>query len=139
MQVLFFTISNILFSSSPVELHKILAYIHQLPPVEKEEDCISDADYLLELLISRHEKRKSQQERVNEMPLYPTEKIIWDENIVPVEYFSGEGITSIWKYNFGNLMKILYKFDTIYGKYDVYCMMLIFIIKGKRKNISVFR
>lgn len=135
MQVLFFTISNILFSSSPVELHKILAYIHQLPPVEKEEDCISDADYLLELLISRHEKRKSQQERVNEMPLYPTEKIIWDENIVPVEYFSGEGITSIWKYNFGNLMKIL----TIYRKYDVYCMMLIFIIKGKRKNISVFR
>lgn len=79
------------FSSSPVELHKILAYIHQLPPVEKEEDCIADADYLLELLISRHEKRKSQQERVNEMPLYPTEKIIWDENIVPVEYFSGEG------------------------------------------------
>lgn len=108
-----------LFSSSPVELHKILAYIHQLPPVEKEEDCISDADYLLELLISRHEKRKSQQERVNEMPLYPTEKIIWDENIVPVEYFSGEGITSIWKYNFGNLMIFFYKFDTIYRIYDV--------------------
>ena len=76
---------------SNVELHKLLAYIHQLPPVEKEEECIPDADYLLELLISRHEKRKSQQERVNEMPLYPTEKIIWDENIVPVEYFSGEG------------------------------------------------
>lgn len=52
---------------------------------------MSDVDYLLELLISRHEKRKSQQERVNEMPLYPTEKIIWDENIVPVEYYSGEG------------------------------------------------
>lgn len=102
-----FTISNILFSSSPVELHKILAYIHQLPPVEKEEDCITDADYLLELLISRHEKRKSQQERVNEMPLYPTEKIIWDENIVPVEYFSGEGI------------KTLYKFDMIYRIFDV--------------------
>lgn len=109
MQVLLFTVtvSYILFSSSPVELHKILAYIHQLPPVEKEEDCISDADYLLELLISRHEKRKSQQERVNEMPLYPTEKIIWDENIVPVEYFSGEGI------------KTLYKFDMIYRIFDV--------------------
>ncbi len=25
------------------------------------------------------------------MPLYPTEKIIWDENIVPTEYYSGEG------------------------------------------------
>jgi intron-binding protein aquarius len=26
------------------------------------------------------------------MPLYPTEKIIWDENIVPTEYYSGEGM-----------------------------------------------
>ena len=29
---------------------------------------------------------------MNELPLYPTEDIIWDENIVPTEYFSGEGI-----------------------------------------------
>lgn len=28
------------------------------------------------------------------MPLYPTEKIIWDENIVPTEYYSGEGTVS---------------------------------------------
>lgn len=28
------------------------------------------------------------------MPLYPTEKIIWDENIVPTEYYSGEGVCS---------------------------------------------
>lgn len=28
------------------------------------------------------------------MPLYPTEKIIWDENIVPTEYYSGEGMIS---------------------------------------------
>jgi len=30
-------------------------------------------------------------EEINNMPLYPTEDIIWDENIVPTEFFSGEG------------------------------------------------
>lgn len=103
-------------SLSPVELHKILAYIHQLPPVEKEEDCIADADYLLELLISRHEKRKSQQERVNEMPLYPTEKIIWDENIVPVEYFSGEGCLALPKLN----LQFLTLHDYLLKNFDLF-------------------
>jgi len=41
--------------------------------------------------VSRHERRPSQLEALNEMPLYPTEDIIWDENIVPMEYYSGEG------------------------------------------------
>lgn len=41
------------------------------------------------------------------MFFYFTEKIIWDENIVFVEYFFGEGI------------KILYKFDMIYRIFDV--------------------
>lgn len=42
--------------------------------------------------VSRHERRISQIEQLNQMPLYPTEKIIWDENIVPTEYYSGEGV-----------------------------------------------
>lgn len=33
------------------------------------------------------------------MPLYPTEEIIWDENIVPTEYFSGEGCLALPKLN----------------------------------------
>lgn len=53
------------------------------------------------------------------MFFYFTEKIIWDENIVFVEYFFGEGIISIWKYNFGNLMIFFNKFDIIYRIYDV--------------------
>ena len=59
-------------------------------PVEGEENTYA-TDLLLELLVSRHERRPSQLEALNQMPLYPTEQIIWDENIVPMEYFSGEG------------------------------------------------
>ena len=44
------------------------------------------------LQISRHAKRKSQLEQINEMPLYPTEEIIWDENIVPTDFYSGDGL-----------------------------------------------
>lgn len=45
--------------------------------------------------VSRHERRISQIQQLNQMPLYPTEKIIWDENIVPTEYYSGEGEAAV--------------------------------------------
>ena len=42
--------------------------------------------------ISRHERRLSQIDALNDMPLYPTEQILWDENIVPSQYYSGQGM-----------------------------------------------
>ena len=33
------------------------------------------------------------------MPLYPTEDIIWNENIVPTDFFSGEGCLALPKLN----------------------------------------
>lgn len=88
----------------------------------------TDVEFLRELLISRHERRVSQLDALNDMPLYPTgesqipfvlffnifpyllnknsnltvtftENIIWDENIVPNEYYSGEGCLSLPKLN----------------------------------------
>lgn len=58
-----------------------------------------DEQFLRELLISRHERRVSQLDALNEMPLYPTEAIIWDENVVPTEYFSGDGCLALPKLN----------------------------------------
>ena len=49
--------------------------------------------------VSRHERRSSQLQALNEMPLYPTEAIIWDSNVVPSEYFSGEGCLALPKLN----------------------------------------
>ena len=45
-------------------------------------------DFLIELLVCRHGKRDSQLQELNEMPLYPSEDVIWDENIVPGMYFN---------------------------------------------------
>ncbi|XP_005185025.2 RNA helicase aquarius [Musca domestica] len=58
-----------------------------------------DEEFLKELLITRHERRCSQLDALNEMPLYPTEDVIWDENVVPTEYFSGDGCLALPKLN----------------------------------------
>lgn len=62
------------------------------PPADEER-------FLRELLISRHERRTSQLERLNRAPLYPTERLIWDEDVVPSAYFSGEGCLALPKLN----------------------------------------
>ncbi|XP_055884455.1 RNA helicase aquarius-like [Biomphalaria glabrata] len=83
---------------SPEDLHSILAHLNYLPPLDEKITPYSKT-FLIELLIWKHERKRSQQEAINEIPLYPTEKIIWDENIVPSEFFSGEGCLALPKLN----------------------------------------
>nr|CAD7589608.1 unnamed protein product [Timema genevievae] len=87
---------------SEQKLKAIATYLNLVPAEDKCEgyDWLRlDREFLLELLVSRHERRASQLEALNEMPLYPTEEIIWNENIVPTEYFSGEGCLALPKLN----------------------------------------
>lgn len=84
---------------SPNTLHRVASYLCLLPELAEGEDTTYEKEVLLELLVSRHERRISQIEQLNQMPLYPTEKIIWDENIVPTEYYSGEGCLALPKLN----------------------------------------
>ncbi|XP_072340560.1 RNA helicase aquarius isoform X1 [Scyliorhinus torazame] len=86
-------------SLSPNTLHKVASYLCLLPSLPEEENTCYEKEFLLEMLVSRHERRISQIQQLNEMPLYPTEKIIWDENIVPTEYYSGEGCLALPKLN----------------------------------------
>ncbi|KAJ3647426.1 hypothetical protein Zmor_019305 [Zophobas morio] len=84
------------------KLRLIATYLKLVPAPEEEKEidwCRLDEEFLRELLISRHEKRTSQLEALNEMPLYPTEDVIWDENVVPTAYFSGEGCLALPKLN----------------------------------------
>ncbi|XP_050306133.1 RNA helicase aquarius isoform X2 [Anthonomus grandis grandis] len=84
------------------QLRAIATYLCLVSPPGDEEKvkwCRVDKIFLKELLVSRHEKRVSQLVALNEMPLYPTETIIWDENVVPTAYFSGEGCLALPKLN----------------------------------------
>ncbi|KAK9877997.1 hypothetical protein WA026_020211 [Henosepilachna vigintioctopunctata] len=81
-------------------LHLIASYLSLVAPPGKEStSCEVNKEFLIELLVSRHERRISQLDALNEMPLYPTETTIWDENIVPTAYFSGEGCLALPKLN----------------------------------------
>ena len=44
----------------------------------------------MEVVVSKYERRRSQTETVNAMPLYPTEAILWDENQVPKVHYTGK-------------------------------------------------
>ncbi|XP_014252193.1 intron-binding protein aquarius [Cimex lectularius] len=83
-------------------LRDIIVQLNLVPPVEREKEenwYKTDRKFLLELLAFRHEKRISQLMEINGTPLYPIEDIIWDENIVPSEYYSGEGCLALPKLN----------------------------------------
>lgn len=84
------------------KLHEIATYLCLVPSEESlgsEAASLYPKQFLLELLVTRHEKRLSQLDKLNEMPLYPTESVIWDENIVPTDYFSGDGVLALPKLN----------------------------------------
>ena len=67
-------------------LHDIASHLHLVP----QDSAPLGSEVLLELMVREHERRQSQLEAINAMPLYPTQDILWDINIVPSEYYSGE-------------------------------------------------
>lgn len=75
-----------------------------------------DEPFLRELLISRHERRISQLESLNEMPLYPTEQIIWNENIVPTDYYAGDDCLALPKLN----LQFLTLHDYLLRNFDLF-------------------
>ncbi|XP_074604592.1 RNA helicase aquarius [Brevipalpus obovatus] len=56
-------------------------------------------DFFLELIPYVYARMTSQLEAFNEMPLYPTEEIIWDENLVPNQYFDQDACLALPKLN----------------------------------------
>lgn len=77
---------------SPSTMQEIAAYLHL---ISDGGTTTHTPELLIELLVSHHERRMSQLEAINALPLYPTEEILWDENIVPSEYYNGESKASV--------------------------------------------
>ena len=87
------------FTPLPYEtLHNIAAYLCLVPPCDTEGEKFSKV-FIIELLVSHHERRRSQLDVLNQTPLYPSEDILWNENIVPSAYYSGESCLALPKLN----------------------------------------
>ena len=71
----------------------------QLRLTSPDDPWASDPRFLLELVVSSFEKRRSQRQAVSEMPLYPNEDVLWDENVVPSIAYNGEGCLALPKLN----------------------------------------
>ncbi|EFN59246.1 hypothetical protein CHLNCDRAFT_29663 [Chlorella variabilis] len=67
--------------------------------VSDDDPWADDAGFLAEVMIATYEHRRSQAETINEMPLYPTEAVLFDENQVPTMHYTGEGVLALPKLN----------------------------------------
>uniref|UniRef100_A0A915PS17 Intron-binding protein aquarius n=1 Tax=Setaria digitata TaxID=48799 RepID=A0A915PS17_9BILA len=79
-------------SMSESELYKFAEYLHLVPSQESnlKIPLNYEKNYLTEMITSRCERRINQLQQLNEQPLYPTEKVIWDENLVPYDQYNDE-------------------------------------------------
>ena len=59
--------------------------------VSEDDPWADRIDFLMEVMVSSYERRRFQTEVINELPLYPTEAILWDENQVPDVHYTGTG------------------------------------------------
>ncbi|GLI62109.1 hypothetical protein VaNZ11_004692 [Volvox africanus] len=84
---------------SPEQLHHMAC--RQLRLMGEDDPWAADTVFLMEVLVSTYERRRSQREAVNEMPLYPTEGLLWDESQIPAssEHYTGEGALALPKLN----------------------------------------
>ncbi|XP_043691162.1 RNA helicase aquarius isoform X2 [Telopea speciosissima] len=82
---------------SPEELKDLLC--NKLKLVSKDDPWAERTDFLIEVMVSSFEKRQSQKEAINALPLYPNEQIMWNESLVPSINYSGEGCLALPKLN----------------------------------------
>ncbi|CAJ0946367.1 unnamed protein product, partial [Mesorhabditis belari] len=86
------------------ELYRFAEYLHLVPPAnpeDKENQAIEKfgREFLAEAITLHCERRQNQLQQLNEQPLFPTEAVLWDENVVPYEHYSGEGVLALNKLN----------------------------------------
>ncbi len=107
-------------------LFEIAEFLCLVPASAEEDEEKYGKDLLVELLVYRHERRESQLQALNEMPLYPTEEVIWDENIVPGEYYNGEGVLALPKLN----LQFLTLQDYLYRNFKLFQLESTYEIRG---------
>eukprot|EP00803_Ostreobium_quekettii_P001943 evm.model.scf_2381.2 EVM.evm.TU.scf_2381.2 scf_2381:10191-21993(-) len=79
------------------ELHTLVT--REVRLASPEDPLAADPQFLKEVLVCKYEKRRLMREAINEMPLYPTERILWDENQIPSAHYTGEGCLALPKLN----------------------------------------
>lgn len=70
------------------QLKELAVSLHLIQ--EDSADNLNE-NFILEVMVEKYDRRISQMRQLNAMALYPTEDMIWDENVVPSDYHSASG------------------------------------------------
>lgn len=57
--------------------------------ISPTDPWVDRPEFVQEVMLGAFERRKSQRDVINAMPLYPTEGILWDETQIPNVHYTG--------------------------------------------------
>jgi intron-binding protein aquarius len=86
-------------------LRELCVHLGLLAPANEgfaweDSNSSETCEFMTEIVISAYERRLSQIESLNEKPLYPDEKLLWDETVVPsTSNYSGHESIALPKLN----------------------------------------
>lgn len=60
---------------------------------------VDTKDYLINVLITTYQKRESQIKKINSQPLYPDEDVIFNDDLVQTQFYSGDRPLALPKLN----------------------------------------
>lgn len=86
------------------DLYSFAEFLHLIPTKEEREAAEITEEYskqfLIDIIVFHCERRPNQLQQLNEQPIYPSETVIWDENLIPYEEYDSENVLALPKLNF---------------------------------------
>lgn len=88
-----------------------LALLRPVPNGEPES-----REFVMEVINSHFERRISQLQAINEMAIFPTEGLLWNDNVIPSDEYNGERPLALPKLN----LQFLTFYDYLLRNYDLF-------------------
>ncbi|KAF4661577.1 hypothetical protein FOL47_006627 [Perkinsus chesapeaki] len=85
----------------------------------------------VDALVHDLASRRSQLEYINQLPLFPDEKVLWDPNLVPSEHYSGEYSLALPKLN----LQFLTISDYLLRNFKLYRLESTYEIRGDFEDV----
>jgi intron-binding protein aquarius len=130
------TLINHLESLSIERLYSLAEYLHLVPFLNEEKVILDkyNKELLLEIIIFHMTRQNtSQLDILNEMPLYPTEDILWDTNQVPNDYNQQDNCLSLPKLN----LQFLTLHDYLLRNYNLFRLEAAYEIRNDIESTCI--
>uniref|UniRef100_A0AAF5HZ24 Protein-tyrosine-phosphatase n=1 Tax=Strongyloides stercoralis TaxID=6248 RepID=A0AAF5HZ24_STRER len=85
--------------ASQVSGETLANLMEHLGLINEEEMSKLTFPQLIEILILHSERHINQRDQVNDQPLFPSEELIWDEELIPYDNYKGDEILPLDKLN----------------------------------------